>query len=240
MAAGEHADRAGLRARRHARADRCRARAPRRRHSPPRRGRAPAGRRRRARRRRRCASRRWRRRAAAAPLRGRAAPGSAAPSRSWRSAGGYSGSPSATKRTPSFRASVSSRSTSSTPATRIGRRPAAPRQFRQRVERARARRRNAIDERAKRARADILRADQPQPVETLASLSRASTTACGHLRPSRRCAVSVPREQPRDVGAVPDPHQRRQRAKHRRDVVSPSASAASGAATLAASAAAEE
>ena len=68
---------------------------------------------------------------------------------------------------PSLRASASSRSISSAVATRIGRaRAAAAGEVRQRLER-RARAAAGVDQGAEGARADVLRADQPQPVEQL-------------------------------------------------------------------------
>ena len=157
---------------RHGRAGRCRARGRRRRHSPPARGRAPAGRRRRG--------------PAAEALREPtiATAGCCSASSRPRSAriGGAESIWRSSRRIFGLAQRDEAHAEACAPRQlaldllggRDADRPpraAAPRQLRQRLQR-RARAAAVVDERAKGARAHVLRADQPQPVERCSSVRR--------------------------------------------------------------------
>ena len=103
----------------------------------------------------------------------------------------------------------------------------------QRVER-RARAAEMIDQVAEGARADIVAADQPQPVEpllvgeltpsaqrrplTAASIAGAIATAIGRVSAVSAAPIlpSVPLQQPRDIGAVHEPQQHGEHEKQHR------------------------
>ena len=139
----------------------------------------------------------------------------------WRSAGGYSGSPRAMKRTPILRreGELALDLLHAGDADRPLR-AAAPREIGQRVER-RARAAAIVDQRAEGARADVLRADQPQPVEPLvvAEPRAPGLRVHGSALPADFRFRS--RDQAADIGAVLDPQQQRQRAENGSDVAAP-------------------
>ena len=73
----------------------------------------------------------------------------------------------------------------------------------------------AIEQRAEGARADVLAADQPQPVETLAVAETRLDQPRGHGQPFLPILVSVPASRRAMLAAVADPQQRRQQRRRR-------------------------
>ena len=126
--------------------------------------------------------------------------------------GGYSGSPSAMKRTPARRAAASSRSTSSAPAMRIGRFAPPRRASSGNASSAARAPPHLVDERAKRARTDVFRADEPQPIEALL-VGEPHFWRLSHVSPCFRCAISVPLRIRAIFGRMPDPQITRERAE---------------------------